>query len=192
MKKNLGIVNALYPMPTTLVGAMVNGKPNFITIAHVGVLTVGEPECISLGMHKSHHTNAGIKENQEFSVCIPPEGLMEETDYCGLVTGKNTDKAAIFEVFHGELKNAPLIQECPVCMECRLHSVVDMPQHDVFIGEIRATWADESVIAGGKLDLTKLRPLLFDMASKRYYGLGRDLGGCWNAGLAVKRRLKAE
>ena len=192
MKKNLGIVNALYPMPTTLVGAMVNGKPNFITIAHVGVLTVGEPECISLGMHKSHHTNAGIKENQEFSVCIPPEGLMEETDYCGLVTGKNTDKAAIFEVFHGELKNAPMIQECPVCMECRLHSVVDMPQHDVFIGEIRATWADESLIAGNKLDLTRLRPLLFDMASKRYYGLGRDLGGCWNAGLAVKRRLKAE
>jgi len=188
MKRNLGAVNALYPLPTTLVGAVVQGKVNFITIAHVGVLTVGEPECISLGIHKSHWTNQGIKEHGQFSVNLPGEKLVAETDYCGLVTGKNTDKSGVFEVFYGELENAPLIAACPVNMECELHQVVDFPQHDVFIGRIVATHADEAVISQGRVDVAKLRPCLFDMASKRYWRLGEDFAACWGEGLQIKRQ----
>ena len=61
MKEKLGATNALYPTPTVLVGATVNGKPNFITIAHVGIMTHTH---ISLGIGKVHHTNAGIKDNK--------------------------------------------------------------------------------------------------------------------------------
>jgi flavin reductase (DIM6/NTAB) family NADH-FMN oxidoreductase RutF len=67
-KKELGAKNSLYPMPTTIVGAMVNGKPNYITIAHVGIMDMSS---VSLGMNKSHYTNAGIKTNGTFSVNIP-------------------------------------------------------------------------------------------------------------------------
>ena len=91
--KKIGATNALYPTPTTLVGAMVGGKPNFITIAHVGIMTHHH---ISLGMGKSHYTNAGIRENKAFSVCLPSENLVVETDYCGIMTGKKTDKASLF------------------------------------------------------------------------------------------------
>jgi len=188
MKTKLGAVNVLYPLPTTLVGAMVGGKPNFNTIAHVGVLTVGEPQCICLGMHKSHYTNQGIKDNRAFSVNLPSLDLVKQTDYCGLVSGSKVDKAALFKVFYGELEAAPMIEGCPVNMECRLYDVVDFPSHDVFIGQIVATYADEAVLTDGKPDVAKIKPLLFDMPRKRYWTLGPDIAGCWQVGMELKRQ----
>ncbi len=182
-KEKLGALNALYPTPTTLVGATVGGKPNFITIAHIGIMTHNH---ISLGMGKTHHTNPGIKENKTFSVCLPSENLVVETDYCGIMTGKNTDKTVLFDVFYGELKTAPMIQQCPVCMECRLSKIIDFPTTDIFIGEIVQTYADESVLSGKNIDISKLRPLLFDMASKKYWSLGGEIAKCWNIGKQFK------
>lgn len=186
MKQTLGPENLLYPSLTVLAGAMVQGRPNFITIAHVGIMTLSH---ISLGMHKSHFTNQGIKEHGEFSVCIPSQDLVTQTDYCGIVSGKNTDKAAIFDVFYGGLKNAPLISQCPVCLECRLERVVDFPQHDAFVGEVVQAHADPEVLTSGKLDIAKLRPLLFDMPQKKYWALGPQLESCWSVGKNLKKEL---
>jgi flavin reductase (DIM6/NTAB) family NADH-FMN oxidoreductase RutF len=185
MKEKLGAINVLYPTPTTLVGATVSGKPNFITIAHIGIMTHNQ---ISLGMGKNHYTNAGIKENKTFSVCLPSENLVVETDYCGIMTGKNTDKAVLFDVFYGELKTAPMIQQCPVCMECRLDRIIDFSTHDVIIGEIVQTYADESVLSDKNVDVSKLKPLLFDMSSKKYWSLGGEIAKCWNVGKQLKTR----
>ena len=185
MKEKLGAVNALYPTPTVLVGATVNGKPNFITIAHVGIMTHSH---ISLGMGKGHHTNGGIKENKTFSVCLPSENLVVETDYCGIMTGKKTDKATVFDIFYGELKTAPMIQQCKVCMECRLDRTIDFPTHDVFVGEIVQTYADESVLSDKKIDVSKLKPLLFDMNSRKYWSMGGEIAKCWNVGKQLTTR----
>lgn len=186
--KSIGPVNALYPMPTTLVGATVNGKPNFLAVAHVGILNHGTPQYLSIGLAKVHYSNAGIRENNSFSICLPSQDLMVETDYCGIMTGKKTDKAALFDLFYGELETAPMIRQCPVNMEMKLHDVLDFKTHDIFIGELMNTHADESVLTDGKIDITKVRPLLFDMASIQYYGLGESLGKCWNVGKALKKK----
>jgi len=183
MKRKLGAINALYPTPTVLVGAMVSGKPNFIAIAHIGIMTHSH---ISLGMNKIHYTNAGIKENKTFSVCLPSENLVIETDYCGIMTGKKTDKSTLFDVFYGELKTAPMIQQCRVCMECRLDRIVDFSTHDIFVGEIVQTYADESVLFDTKIDVSKLKPLLFDMNSRKYWSLGGEIAQCWNIGKQLK------
>ena len=184
--KSLGPVNALYPMPTTLVGATVNGKPNFLAVAHVGILNHGTPQYLSIGLGKVHYSNAGIHENRTFSICMPSEDLMAQTDYCGIMTGKKTDKAALFDVFYGQLETAPMIRQCPINMELKLHDVLDYPTHDIFIGELVDTYADDHVLNGGKIDVTLLRPLLFDMASTQYFGLGGVLGRCWNVGKSLK------
>jgi hypothetical protein len=126
----IGPVNALYPMPTTLVGATVNGKPNFLTIAH-----------------------------------------------------------ALFDVFYGELETAPMIHQCPVNMELKLHDVLDFTTHDIFIGELIQTYAEDDVLTGGKIDVAKLRPLLFDMASVKYWRLGPAVGKCWNVGKSLKSKI---
>lgn len=185
--KPIGTVNALYPMPTTLVGTTVDGKPNFLAVAHVGILNHGTPQYLSIGLGKAHYSNAGIHENQTFSICMPSEDLIVETDYCGIMTGKKTDKAALFDVFFGELKTAPMIRQCPVNMELKLHDVLDFTSHDIFIGELVQTHADESVLTEGKIDVAKLRPLMFDMASVKYWRLGPAVGNCWSVGKSLKK-----
>lgn len=183
----IGPVNALYPMPTTLVGTMVNGKPNFLAVAHVGIMNHGTPQYLSVGLNKSHYSNQGILENRTFSICVPSENLIKETDYCGITTGKNTNKAALFDVFYGELSTAPMIRECPVNMELKLETVITLGKHEIFIGEIVQTYADDGVMTEGNIDIAKLSPLLFDMSSKKYWTLGQSLGNCWSIGKELKK-----
>jgi flavin reductase (DIM6/NTAB) family NADH-FMN oxidoreductase RutF len=109
---------------------------------------------ISLSMAKVHYTNIGIKENGTFSVNIPSIEMVKETDHCGLVSGKNVDKSRLFENFYGKLKSAPMVKKCPINMECRLMKTVDFPQHDLFIGEIVATYCDEQYITNGVVDFS--------------------------------------
>ena len=186
-KKTLGGNNLLYPTPTTIVGATVEGKPNFITIAHIGIVNHAKPHLISLSMGKAHYTNSGIKENKVFSVNIPSEDLVIATDYVGLVSGKKTDKSGIFEIFYGDLKKAPMITGCPINMECKLYDVYDTPTHDLFIGEIFQTYADESVLENDKVDLARVKPLLFDMSSVQYWSVGRPVASCWSIGKQMKK-----
>ena len=190
MKTKLGGINVLYPTPTVVVGAMVKGRANYITIAHIGIVNHARPYLISLSMAKAHHTNKGIRENKVFSVNIPSENLVVETDYVGMVSGKKTDKSGLFEAFYGEDKNAPMIAQCPVNMECRLYDTYDTPTHDLFIGEIVETYADESVLSEGKVDLAKVRPLLFDMSSIQYWSLGEVVASCWSVGKQLKRKTQ--
>ena len=190
MKKKLDGINVLYPTPTTILGAIVEGKPNFITIAHIGIVNHAKPYLISFSLAKPHHTNPGIRENKTFSVNIPSEDLVVETDYVGLVSGKKTDKSDLFEIYYGELEKAPMIKECSVNMECRLYDTYDTPTHDLFIGEIVETYADESVLTEGKVDLAKLKPLLFDMSSVKYWSVGEAIAGCWNVGKQLKQEKK--
>ena len=191
MKQNLGMVNALYPSLTTIVGAKVDGRPNFLAVAHVGIMNHGDPQYITIGLAKIHHTNRGIHANGQFSVNLPSRDLVVQTDYVGLVSGRNTDKSGVFEVFYGGLESAPLITECPVNMECRLHSVLDFTTHDIFVGQIVATHADPEVLTGGKIDLARLQPLLFDMSSVGYFGLGDRVADAWSVGKKLKRKLEA-
>lgn len=185
MKRMLGAKNCLYPMLTTLVGANVNGKPNYIAIAHVGIMDFTS---ISLGINKTHYTNLGIKENGTFSVNIPSVPMAKETDYCGLVSGRDTDKAKLFDNFYGKLGTAPMIRQCPINMECRLIRTVDFPRHDIFIGEIVETYGDEGCLSAGAVDLSRVQPILFSMHDKSYWALGAQFAKAWSVGKELKDR----
>ena len=185
MKIKLGAKNCLYPMPTTLIGASVGGKPNYITIAHVGIMDLGS---VSLGMAKIHYTNAGIKENKTFSINIPSIEMVKETDYCGIVSGKKADKAKLFENFYGKLETAPMIKQCPLNMECRLIQIVDFPNHDVFVGEVVETYCDGQYLTDGIVDFSKIQPILFVMNDRSYWKLGERFAKAWNIGNELKGR----
>lgn len=185
MKKTLGAKNALYPLPTVLVGAMVHGKPNFITIAHVGVMDFGT---ISLSMNTIHHTNIGIREHGAFSVNIPSVSLVKETDYCGLESGKQTDKSQLFTVFYGTLPTAPMIQECRVNMECRVVQTIHFSRHEIFVGEIVETYCDEPCLTDGVVDLAKVQPILFSMLDVGYWSMGERFAQAWSIGKQLQRK----
>jgi flavin reductase (DIM6/NTAB) family NADH-FMN oxidoreductase RutF len=179
VKEKLGDTNALYPLVTAIVGSVVDGKPDFATVAHVGIAHL---KGITLGMGKVHLTNEGIKANREFSVSIPSRAMVEVTDYIGMASGKTVDKSGLFKVFYGALAKAPLVDDCPVTMSCRLIEHVELSTHDLFVGEIVETHADVEVLTNGIVDIAKVDPLLFDMGSKKYWSLGEPVARCWSVG----------
>lgn len=150
-KINLGSTIPAYPMPVSLVGTHVDGKPNFLAVAWF-TMSSYKPPRIAIALGKGHYTNPGIKESKAFSVCLPSEEIVEVTDYCGIISGKKTDKSEIFDLFYGELKTAPMIKECPLSMECKLVEVVDSSLNEIFIGEIMGTYTEERFLTDGHLD----------------------------------------
>ena len=187
----IGRKNALYPSLTTIVGAEVDGKPNWITIAHVGIMNhpYGEvPQYLSIGLHSSHYTNRGIHEHGEFSINIPSQTMLQLTDYAGLVSGEKVDKSRLFTLERGSLSHAPLIADCPVSMELKLSQTVQLGQHEVFIGEVVNTYIDEACLTDGKPDLAKINPLLFDFMMIDYWSLGERTGKPWRDGKSLKNR----
>lgn len=143
----------MYSLPVVLIGANVGGRPTYFPIAYLGIASM---KTISLDVNKSHYTNRWIIENKSFSVNIPSECMVVETYYWGLVSGKDADKGALFNNFYGKLKTAPMIEECPLNMECRLVKNVDMETHDLFIDEVVETYCDERVLIKGVVDYSKI------------------------------------
>jgi len=181
-KTKLGPKTFLYPMPTILVGATVNGKANYLTIAYCGIAQ-HVPPMVFVTMGKTHYTNSGIKENKTFSVNIPSEEMVEITDYVGIYSGKRTDKSGLFEVFYGVLETAPMIKQCPLNLECSLVESIDLGgSNDIFIGEIVEAYAEEKYLTEGLPDIEKIRPIIFAMHTNNYWKLGNLLGKAWNIG----------
>ena len=173
MKKELGKVNALYPIPTVIIGTEADGRPTFITIAHVGIIDLNT---ISVCSGKKHYSNQWIKKNGTLSVNLPSQDMLEKTDLAGSVSGWNEDKSGLFEVEKGSLPGAPLIVDAPVCMECRVIDVYDRPFHDVFICSVENTWVKEEVLTDGRIDYAKVQPVFYDMPGFGYWGLGDRTG----------------
>jgi len=185
MSKEIVRNNVFIPMPVVLAGTLVDGKPNFMAVGWV-MRANAQPPMIALGIGRSHHTPRGIRACGTFSVNVPCAELVEKVDYCGLVSGEKVDKSALFTVFYGGEKTAPMIEECPLCLECRLVREVELPTNSVFIGEITGAYADGAVLAEGRVDITKLDPLLLSMPDNRYWRLGDFAAKAWSCGAALK------
>ena len=185
-KKKLGPGNFIYPLPTTIVGSLVNGKSNYAAIAYCGVFQ-NRPPMLSVAIGRAKYTNLGIKENKTFSVNIPPEGMAEVTDYLGLVSGRNVDKSVLFETFYGALKTAPMIKECAINMELKLFQMIDIGgTNEVFIGEVVEAYADDEYLTSGLLDISKIKPIIFCRHDNSYWKVGERLGSAWSVGKNFK------
>ena len=172
----------LYPMPVTLVGSEVDGKPNFMTIAFIGIVNMN-PGMIAMGANRSHHTNKGILEHKTFSVNVPSEDMVAAADYAGIYSGKKVDKSKLFEVFYGKLAHTPMIKKCPLNLECKVLEILDKGGMDqIIIGEIVESYAEEKYLTDGNPDITKMKPAVFAMGLNGYYGIGKHLGKAWNIG----------
>jgi len=184
-KINMGSTIPAYPMPVSLVGAHVDGKPNFLAVAWFTMVSYKPPR-IAIALGKGHYTNPGIKENKTFSVCLPSEDMAEITDYCGIVSGKKTDKSEIFDLFYGELNTAPMIRACPLNMECTLVEIVESSLNEIFIGEIVGTYTEERFLTDGKSDFKKIKPLILSQPDTSYWSLGEPLAKAWSIGKKYK------
>ena len=184
MKKNLGPVNALYPMPTVIIGTEVDGRDNYILIAHVGIVDM---TTLSISMGKRHYSNQGIKQNRTLSINFFTPDMVIAADHVGMVSGADTDKSQVFESFHGELKGAPMVQQALLTMECEVVEIIDRPQNDVFFVQPVNTYCEEAAMKEGKIDFSAVNPVLFDMPLRKYWKLGEAFEDCWSAGKAYRK-----
>lgn len=175
------------PMPQAILGTVYEGRDNFMALAWVTRCNY-KPPLIAACVHQGNVSNAAIKATGQFSICVPSQDLLAETDYVGLVSGKGTDKSGLFELFRGALENAPMIRECPLCMECELVQAVDLPSHTVFIAEIKGTWTEDAYLTDGAPDPAKVRPFTLTMPDNHYWAMGPQIGRAWHDGKALKKK----
>jgi flavin reductase (DIM6/NTAB) family NADH-FMN oxidoreductase RutF len=188
-KINLGSIIPAYPMPVSIVGTIVDGKINFMAVAWFTMVSYKPPR-IAIALGKGHFTNPGIKENKTFSLSLPSEDMVGITDFCGVVTGKKTDKSEIFDVYYGELKTAPLIRECPLSIECKLVDTVESGLNEIFIGEVVGTYTEERFLTDGQLDFGKMKPFVLSQPDTAYWSLGKPVAKAWSIGKKFKERLR--
>ena len=159
-----------FPLPTVVVGTVVDNKPNYSTLGNFGLMCLS-PLTVYISMHTSHYTTKGVKENQTFSVNIPSTNQVVETDYVGIVSGHKVDKSDVFESFFGELENVPMTKECPVSMSCKVVHQFSVRKMDVFVGEVVELFVNQDCFSDGKPDIEKINPLtLFQDMSYRVMG----------------------
>jgi flavin reductase (DIM6/NTAB) family NADH-FMN oxidoreductase RutF len=187
-KVSIGTNVFLYPMPVVLVGAQVEGKVNFMTVAWVSRVNF-KPPMLAVAINRAHHTGEGIVRAKAFSVNIPGEDMVEVTDFCGLVSGRNRDKSGVFEVFYGETKSAPMIAQCPMNIECHLVDTVELPTNHLFIGEIVEAYCEPHFLKDGCPDIKTMNPFVLTMPDNTYWTVGHPLARAWAAGKKLKTEV---
>ncbi len=180
-KIKLGPQTLLYPMPAVLVGAKVNERPNFMIAAWCGIAAY-KPPAICVALRKERYTLKGIRENGTFCVNVSSSDMVKKTDFCGIYSGKSKDKSQIFKTFYGELKTAPLIQECPVNLECKAIHYLDLGSHTLVVGEIIETYITEECLTDGKPDPGKIDPLIYIPSTMKYHRLGEVVARSFKIG----------
>jgi flavin reductase (DIM6/NTAB) family NADH-FMN oxidoreductase RutF len=167
------------PFPTVLAGADVNGKSNYVTIGACGVVCM-EP-VLYISLKSTHYTTIGVKENGYFSVNIPSADMVQKTDYCGIVSGKTTDKSSVFTSFYDELGKAPMIRECPLNFLCKVIQSVPIFGFEMFFGEIVSAYVNDQCVTEGKPDPQKINPMM--IMGTNYWELGQTIGAVYKEGV---------
>lgn len=185
MRKNFGAITSVYPMPVFIVSAYdENGKPNCMNAAWGGIY---EEKQIMLCLSHSHKTTKNIKLSGAFAVGIADAKHVVQADYVGVVSGnKEPDKMAKagFTTKHSEYVNAPVINELPMSVECKL---IKFNEDGICIGEIINVSADESVLGDdGQIDPSKLGAITFDPVHHSYITLGEKVGNAFSDGKMMK------
>ena len=191
MKKiTLGPQTLVYPMPAFLIGAGVGERPNFMTAAWSGI-AASTPPMITVALQHHRYTLKAIRENGVFSVNVPSAELVRETDYCGLVSGTTkADKVkdCNFTIFYGKLKNAPLIEQCPVNLECKVVHILTLGSHTLLIAQIEEVHVSEDCMTEGQPDPAKIDPLMYVTgANKAYFRIGEKIGPAFKIGLEIRK-----
>ncbi|MGB2982805.1 MAG: flavin reductase family protein [Candidatus Bipolaricaulia bacterium] len=185
------IKNLIYPYVPMIVGVNVGGKPNYITVGLIGWLCY---DVMSISVGHEQYSRSGLLENGTFSINQPTAALVKQLDYCGIASGRKTDKAELFDTFYGELETAPMIGACPINIECRVVQTLIRPIHTVFLGEVAAVHASEEFLQEGVPDLAKIQPVFYapdplrDRQTYSYWSLGEKLGHAFEIGKDLATR----
>ncbi|MBQ9262664.1 MAG: flavin reductase family protein [Clostridia bacterium] len=190
MKKDIGVVPAVYPMPVLMVAAYdENEKVNVMNVAW-GQICDEDKIILFIGERKKTWLN--IKASKAFTVALADEAHMDMADFFGIASGNKIDDKFERTGYHAapsDKVHAPIIEEFPVVMECELLEFLHSDYVDGIVGKIVNVKAEEAVLSEkGKVDPEKLHALMFDQFQNGYYATGAKVGKAWNAGAALMKK----
>lgn len=179
----------IYPLPAVLVSCGATPEEyNLLTIAWTGTICSDPPMCY-ISLRPERHSYEIIRRTGEFVINLTTEELARATDWCGVRSGRDYNKfdEMGLTVGHGEVVKAPIVEEAPLCIECRVKQIMPLGSHDMFIAEVVNVLADDRFVNPdtGKFDLERARPLVYSHGE--YFSLGKLLG---HFGWSVRKKQK--
>lgn len=178
MKQDWKPGTMIYPLPAILVSCGSTAEEyNLITVAWTGTLCTNPPMCY-ISVRPERHSYAIIKKNMEFVLNLTTEDMAFATDWCGVRSGRDYDKFEEMRLTPGKatIVSAPIVEESPLNIECRVKEIISLGSHDMFITEVVNVRADERYLnpQTGKFELSESHPLVYLHGA--YYGLGKKIG----------------
>lgn len=184
MRKNFGVKPWFYPLPVLIIGTYnENGESDAMNAAWGGLY---EANMIELCLSAGHKTTQNIKAKGAFTVSFADAAHVTACNYVGIVSANNVSdkmKKAGFTVTKSEFVDAPIINELPMALECKL---TKFTEDGNIIGEIVNISADESILDDGIINVSKLRPIAFEPVKNGYHVLGERVGNAFKDGGALK------
>ena len=169
--------NMLYPLPAVMVScADKKGNSNILTVAWAGTVC-SNPPMVSISVRPERYSYAMLQETGEFVINLTTQKLAFATDLCGVKSGRDTDKwkEARLTPVPGHVVKAPLIQESPVSLECRVRQTLPLGSHTMFVAEVVSVSVDEAYMdKNNRFHLDKSSPICYSHG--RYYALGKEVG----------------
>lgn len=191
MKTRLGPSDILFPVPAALIATGSLDNPNLVTIAWIGIMG-SKPPILAISLRKSRYSLDTIHRTGEFTVNIPTAEQFREVDYCGLVSGRSSRKMLNcgFTALPSAYVDAPIIKECPFNLECKVIRKTEFGDWIAIFAEIVETHIDaEKLDENGKIDVSKINPLVYCATIREYWSLGEKIGLGFNAGKGIGDRV---
>ena len=187
-RQNWRASNMLYPVPAVLVGCRdEEGRDNLMTAAWAGTIC-SDPVMVSVSIRKERFSHAIIENTGEFTISLTTTGLARAADFCGVRSGRDTDKFREMKLTPLESSKirAPGVAESPVVLECRVKEILRLGIYDLFIAEVVNVSVDERYLnEKGRLELEKADLIAYSHGE--YFALGKKIG---KFGYSVRRRSK--
>jgi len=177
----------IYPLPAVLISCGSTPEEyNLLTISWVGTICTNPPMCY-ISVRPERHSYEIIKKNMEFVINLTNEDMAFATDWCGVKSGKDHNKFAEMKLtpVKGEIVNAPIIKESPLCIECRVKEIIPLGSHDMFIAEVLNVQADTKYIDPETDTFNLAKAKLIAYSHGHYYKLGEEIG---KFGWTVKKK----
>lgn len=189
MKQTWKAGNMLYPLPAVLVSVADRaGSSNLFTVAWTGTIC-SDPPMVSVSVRPERYSYHMIEETGEFVINLTTEAMAFATDYCGVRSGRDVDKWKEMGLtpVKGTYVQAPMVEESPVNIECRVTQKLELGTHHMFLAEVLAVHADERYMdQTGRFLLNEAKPLVYSHG--RYLGVGKEIG---SFGYSVKKVKKS-
>lgn len=185
MKKSLGALTLVYPLPVWCVGTYDSqGTPNLATVAWGGICC-SKPPCVAISLRKATYTYGNILERGAYTVNVPSAKYGGEADYFGIASGRDVNKfqeSGLTPIRSG-LVDAPYVEEFPVVLECKVIHTYEIGLHTQFIGEILDVKVDSDILGDdGKPDILKADPMIYSTKAQHYYRVGELIGKAFSMG----------